>query len=441
MTNSDARDAGRSTIILPLFKYASVSILCLLAVQSRAEYVKSATEDLLRAAERGDAVQIQIELTGGADPNGRDDVDRPAIFLAAASGSTDAVRVLLGSGAVAFNESHLLRSRESTPLAIAAWNRNTPMINLLLDRGADVTVNDYDALRGVIVTDAAPMLRRLLPLGFNQNYRFKDGETTLTVAAIHGSVNVLAVFLEGKGNVNGRNDTGLTPLILASALGRESTVQLLLDHGADTSLMDVEAVGALAATRQIKDPALRARVSSLLVAHGANSDRKNRPIDEQLLLAAYRGDLPAVKALASKGADLSVRGVPNTTLWLRDVLSASVAHPPVCQFLLEHNVSPYMRDSVGFSPLHTAATSGHPDCIRLLLEYGVDPNVQAKSGQTPLSMAINSKRPPAVIAALLKGGADPNGPAPGGNGSLIATARARGLAPAIELLQAAGGHE
>ena len=38
------------------------------------------------------------------------------------------------------------------------------------------------------------------------------------------------------------------------------------------------------------------------------------------------GNLERVRALLDKGADVEVRGQPNIKLWLRDALSASVAH-------------------------------------------------------------------------------------------------------------------
>jgi len=381
------------------------SLVCLLSFRCQAQFVPSATADLLRAAERGDAVEIQIELQAGADPNARNEADRPALFMAAASGNVDAVRALLDAGATAINELHLQRSLATTPLAMAAWNKNAPLFQLLLSHGADLKLNDYEALRGVVVTDWVETLRQMLSAGVDPNYRFKDGESPVTIAAMRGYVDALTVLVEHGGRVNGRDDLGVTPLIFASAQAQEGAVQFLLNHGADPSLMDTDAHSALQVAQQIKDPVVRDRIVAALLAHGASGNRTNRPIDDEFLLAAYRGDLAAVTQLLAKGADIGVRGVPNGTLWLRDALSASVAHPAVCRYLLEHGVSPYMRDSAGFSPLHAAAGEGHPDCIKLIIEQGVDPNLRSRGGDTPLQMAENRRRPPAVLEALRRAGA------------------------------------
>jgi ankyrin repeat protein len=415
-------------------------VLWVLALSAQAD-PKSDTDEMLRAAARGDATTTEMDLKLGVDPNARDEFNTPALFAAVASGSTDTVRVLLDAGATNLNESHLLRNRSSTPLSLAAWSNNAAMFQLLLAHGADLKADDCSAFRGVIVTNAVDLLRSPLPDRVDVNYRFADGQTPVTISAVHGNLEVLTVLLDSGGNVNARDDTGATALAFAAAQGHEEVVRLLLDRGANVTLRETEGRGPLQAAQAVKDPAVRARISDLLTAHGAPTDMQNRPVDEELLMAAYRGDLPAVKAALRRGADPGVRGIPNATLWLRDVLSASAAHPAVCKYLLEHGASALMRDGGGFSPLFTAATNGDPECITAFIAHGADPNLKAHHGQTPLNMAINARRPPAVIAALLKGGCDPNGPSFVGAGTVLSDARARGEPGNVRLLEAAGAHE
>ena len=61
------------------------------------------------------------------------------------------------------------------------------------------------------------------------------------------------------------------------------------------------------------------------------------------------------------------------------------------------------------TPLHLAAWfSGNPAVIAVLLKGGADPNARTKKGFTPLMVAAQHNRSAAMIAALLKGGAEPN---------------------------------
>lgn len=75
------------------------------------------------------------------------------------------------------------------------------------------------------------------------------------------------------------------------------------------------------------------------------------------------------------------------------------------------------KDTNNLSMLGVACEYGHADCIALLLDHGADPNACDKHGNGPLwaatreaSMTNRPGRPlgnPAIVAALLAAGADP----------------------------------
>jgi len=73
-----------------------------------------------------------------------------------------------------------------------------------------------------------------------------------------------------------------------------------------------------------------------------------RPVDEELLQAADKGDRIQVQALLKKGADVNA---PN---------------------------------SKGATPLHLAAQKGHREVVALLLEKGAAANAASTTGATPL---------------------------------------------------------
>ena len=97
------------------------------------------------------------------------------------------------------------------------------------------------------------------------------------------------------------------------------------------------------------------------------------------------------------------------------------------------------------TPLHLAAWfSGSPAVIAALLQGGADPNAKldAKSAQdaTPLHLAAQETSNPAVVEALLKGGADPNAKIDDGSTPLHVAAR-HSNAPAVVEALLKGGAE
>ena len=55
----------------------------------------------------------------------------------------------------------------------------------------------------------------------------------------------------------------------------------------------------------------------------------------------------------------------------------------VKRLVLDCGVDPKIKDVVGETPLHYAASEGHPDVAKLLLEHGADPNAKDVEGNAP----------------------------------------------------------
>jgi ankyrin repeat protein len=364
-------------------------------------------EFLLNGVIRGKDADVFEELKHGADPDTRDAGGRPVVFLATVAGHTEVVLALLNAGAKAFNETHQVGDGKivSTPLAVATWTGKAEIAGALVAKGADFKQNGQDAWRGVAVCGQAALVQALLAAGADPNYRFADGESALTIAAMRGHTEVLEQLLDHAGKANFRSNGGVTPLMLAAAHGYEDEVRLLLERGAYTWPVDTDGWDAYVAVSKDNDPASRARIAALLEAHGSAglNPARNRAIDEQLLLASYSGDLEQVKSLLAKGAAIEVRGVPNSKLWLRDALSAAVAHPQVCRYLIGQGINVHMMDGGGYTAMHTAASQGSAECIKAMAEAGLDVNIKSH-GKTALARAIDFKRPPEIIAALRAAG-------------------------------------
>ena len=154
---------------------------------------------------------------------------------------------------------------------------------------------------------------------------------TMTKAVKFDDINVVQTLISQGMDPNGSDHTGMPWLLIAAREKSEKVAKLLIDN----PKTDVDAL----------DPA------------GENA----------LMFAALNKDLPLLKALIDKDAEVNKKG---------------------------------------WTPLHYAATSGDVEIIKVLLDEAAYVDAASPNGTTPLMMAARGGSVDAVNALLL-GGADP----------------------------------
>jgi ankyrin repeat protein len=109
----------------------------------------STEEELHLAARDGDLTRARMILAGGADPNGFDDLSYTPLHYAVKHDHLDMVSLLLTYGADvnAHDESHI----GNTPIREFASNCSLAMAKLLLDAGADPTIQGWMQLNALDV--------------------------------------------------------------------------------------------------------------------------------------------------------------------------------------------------------------------------------------------------------------------------------------------------
>src|SRR5579871_4327 len=146
-------------------------------------------------------------LASGIDIGAQDRYGRTALMCAAGAGQVECVRLLLERRADVNQEEIPTGSnvRGLTALVYAADEGYTDIVSLLLDMGADP--NDV----------------------------FDEGWTALTYAAMNRHVDTMRLLLQRDASVEGSSGNEFYrggPLSVASWMGCEECVQLLLEHGA-----------------------------------------------------------------------------------------------------------------------------------------------------------------------------------------------------------------
>jgi ankyrin repeat protein len=167
-----------------------------------------------------------------------------------------------------------------TPLNLAAAEGHLPIVKLLLEYGAcpdDRTANKVTPLMSAVYHEQTAVVRLLAALN-------KDKPD--------------AVRLDGPDN------DGKTPLILAAERGYDGVVKVLLDHGANKDARDTAGMTAMAHAAK---KGYSAVIDQLLV-HGANPNLKDKENATPLLWASCRNKESVVRQLLARD-DLEVDAV------------------------------------------------------------------------------------------------------------------------------------
>ncbi|WP_462317635.1 ankyrin repeat domain-containing protein [Marinilabilia sp.] len=139
------------------------------------------------------------------------------IHQAAFEGNIEALQKSLNSN----TKADLLNPDGHTPLMLAAFNGHTNAVKLLIEKGASTDIVDQ---------------KGLTPLHFAAS-----GPYPVTVEAL----------LENGSNINAIDSLEhFTPLMYAAAEGNTEVVKVLIRHGADKSLTDIDGDNAAAFARQ-----------------------------------------------------------------------------------------------------------------------------------------------------------------------------------------------
>ena len=230
-----------------------------------ADYLRAqgAQEDIFRSAFLGDIQAVERELSAHPDLiNVEDPQDRlyyvPMLSFAVAGGQMDIVEFLLKQGALVAPYSLQL-------LSLAAKVASKPMLELLLAHGAQVV--DLGALY-FSNTYTLDILRFLLEHGASPIRKGENGFPPLVYLcrADKGEhVDKVRLLLEYHAPVNGLGPQGRTALHYATAAGFLDVMTVLLDHGADYRIRDVQDETPLALARRYE----RAAAVNLLEDRGA----------------------------------------------------------------------------------------------------------------------------------------------------------------------------
>lgn len=362
----------------------------------------------LHVAARVSAETFEILLDAGADPASVDTARNTILHAAVFSLDDRLIHRITALG-----DYHVMENRLGhTP--IERWARVAPRLRAPDDVTIRVTTALVEAgVSGLVLRSAlrlaqesadaavtevlgsAVEARRRAPLAEPRRLAATRGEAV--AAARRGDTLKLTASHGPADGANHVDENGVRLLTIAAARGHLSSVQRLIEHGADVAHRHpVTGMTALDAACK----AGFAGIAALLIKSGSSVHARDPSTGRSPL--HYAASSEVVDVLCGRGAD------------------------------------PDARDHAGQTPLHGHVASQVVDAVTALLDHGADPNAARDDGETPLSLALEWCNGPWIVGALLRAGADVDAMLSRERGTPLDLAVAKASLDVIELLLAHG---
>ena len=268
-------------------------------------------------------------------------------------------------------------------------------------------------------------LRRYPPGRFVCEAGYAEETNVLSFAVQDNCLGSVRYFLDQGADPNLSESS---PIKVAAALGNSAIVAELIDRGVviDSTDPEVEEEQTLLMVAVEYD---RPDTVELLLAKGANIDKKNKVGQTALMKAVISGNEEMVSLLLSKGADPSKKGNFGATALslaiqrgnarmvstliqngadlslLGEYVLMRVAgrgDVDVARVLFEAGMDPNARDERGWIPLMYAVEKNHIEAVNFFLARGANVALTSSSGQSALGLAIRNKNMPLVEKLLEK---------------------------------------
>ncbi|MCB0332832.1 MAG: ankyrin repeat domain-containing protein [Bdellovibrionales bacterium] len=272
----------------------------------------------------GDATQVSSLLSGGADPNVKQN-GMSALVFAAQSGSLEIVKLLVEAKADV-NSTDML-GRTALMQAVAA--QQAPLIEYLLSVKADANIKAKDGSTALISATRDGYVEgvKILALGgADLNIGDVDGNAPVHIALDYNNREILQVLASAKADLN-KSNLMHTPITYAIEQSDVELVKFLLDMGASPNSKPNNGEAPL--IQAVDSP----EILGVLINAKADLNVKNRYGESALIVAVQNGELEPIEALVNAGADPNAKGEDGRTVLS---IAKSKINPAIAELLMKH---------------------------------------------------------------------------------------------------------
>ena len=332
---------------------------------------------LYLAGENGKADVVQLLINEGADTEKRDAKGKTALHLVMETEHKNVFNALVRKAAVTAKDSD-----GRTALHLGAKYGRESWVEQILKRVQTDANPEDNGTRKDPVTDQKQEVQP----------EADDNEKPSPIQKnVSGAVDAL---------VNGKDDSGWTPLAVAAEEGHELVVKLLLEAGAKIEATDNDRVTPL---HRAVGKGHEAVIE--LLAKGRDAlEAKTMEGETAIFWAAKQRNARVVRILLDKGADIEATDNQGATLLHR---AAGEGNEALVELLVERGAALEAKTKEGETVIFWAAKQGNARIVRILLDKGADIKAKSKVGETALHQAAQNDWE-AIVKLLLENGADVN---------------------------------
>jgi ankyrin repeat protein len=364
---------------------------------------------LIRATVTGNILIAEALLECGANPSLKDGVEDGPLFVAAAHGRLDIIKLLLRRGALPL----ACHYRGWTAMHIASRDQGPDVLEVLFRACPDLLEQGTRSGRTPLhcASRNPASTEWLVKQGADIDAKGDDGDTALMLASRCGSIQVVELLLMHHARLDLVNKEGKTALHHAAENGHWMLAEKLLD--ADEDMVTINAPdqnGRTALSIAIAEDERDFVFGILGEKYGktVQVNLEDRNGDTPLILAVKTSNRQVVDVLLNRQVDTKLRNKNRESAL---VAAVKDDQPALVTMLLDHNRPNHADVDSGGGPnptaLYAAAQSGNVDAVRQLLGLGADVNATGGVFNTALVVAADGGWDE-VVELLLERGADPN---------------------------------
>lgn len=283
-------------------------------------------------------------------------------------------------------------SNGETPLHYAVRANNIPLAVSLLENGADPFVENNDGLTPLVLAFALGGNTTVGILNGRIDTEDRWGSTPLFHAISWNYPVIVEALLSAGADPRHRNKQGSTPLHESVHTDSLEIASMLLEAGGNpNSGDDLGRTPIHDAVLWNTFPILR-----LLAANGAQIDARDGTGQTALHMASFAGNNEIAVWLLSSGATVDVRDNRGQTPLF---VAGESDHVETISLLLENGANLLLRDNKGRTVLHSSIAAGRTSSSLYLIQSGSDIFAVDGSGKSPLDLAMEGG--PALLASLM----------------------------------------